>query len=153
MRKIFVFYVLIILLAGCASDSPHTPKTPNPKIQWLIKNDHIDPSLKSAINKFWQARQLRQWEKCYELEAPSVQESTSLDFYRLYHNGGWDIKEIQILKVKEKPKKASVLLQIFYESPKQEIRRQRLLDTWIFEKGKWYHQFHDPLVRPKKKRN
>ncbi len=148
LRIILCFFLYTAIVAGCtiAPGTKTSPTTEN--IQWHIDTD---PLLKKKITKFWQARILRKWDECYELEAPDVQKNVPLDFYRLYHNGGWKIHAIDILETRiRKDNTATAIIKATYTTPDNEIRTQKILDPWAKIKGNWFHHFHDPLIRPHK---
>ncbi len=151
------FYLLIVFIASACS-LQNMIESPDTAITWHVPVVvDVPADLQHRVLMFWTYNYRREWLKCYEMEAPEVQDGISKELYHAYYNGGWKNLGVVVNNVEfsnAEKTKARVFTSTTYKRPGSTklTKTMNLISDWKQVRGQWYHVFRDPIIKLRKGR-
>lgn len=140
---IIVAGLLALLTAGCGMNST------------LVKNgDRLQAhdGLLASFNQYWTVRAGKDAEAAFKLEAPYVQEMTSLNRYRLYAaslSRKTRLVDVEVLDMQcEQPFCCCINCRLVFKADDGREVVRNLRDCWVLAAGRWSHVLKNPMIFP-----
>ncbi len=128
--RTFIFSLITLFFLGCEQKFEFT------NIDTNISLDKKDEKLSKRHLEYWEYRSKKDAPSSYMYEMPYQRFIRSLQWYKMFHEGGREHFTITQKHISIHNSKALIESQFKYKKSTYTFK-----DPWFFVNGQWYHQF------------
>lgn len=153
MKKLWIFIVVLFLIASCSNGTKTPARTPGSELPTPVVKTTSVPDATVAAEDFFSRWEANDYAGMYELLSPTSRDAISQeDFVNKYSNAAQSMSlnalTVGILSTLIEPTSANISYQANYETALFGSFQRQMLMTLVLVKGEWKVQWEDGLILP-----